>query len=424
MFGAKLTLIVLTSQRLARIDLAGPRGQLRVERSLSCPAIPASELAAAVAIAYRMGEPGGNTTTLRAPKPNGQRSVIVLSDDIWNDTLTLPLDVTVLLQPDELRQALAIEAENYSGLSAFDSRLASRQLVDTSSHLIDASSNSIDASSNSPAANSWWVAQVSNRDLASMLAATTACGVRFLGATHAQAWWRVNRSQLPSLENLADQAVLLQFGQQWAEALSQDAFDLIIRPQTLGSQRTSLAWLQTSAALATALVCAGAYQLRSAQWKSAESQLKQLQQTLSEYDNTAGKLRAAENKLQQARQKLSLAERAAASTVLITKPSTSQLVDTPNWLALFDALAIHTPDDCWIENWHAADHTTTLVGRAASAQPIHELASRLEQALPSSQWTIEPPVLRQEENQLLHFELPLHSQTEQQATKTAKGGVQ
>lgn len=417
MFGAKLTLIVLTSQRLARIDLASPRGQLRVERALSCPAIPASELAAAVAIAYRMGEPGGNTTALRAPKPNGQRSVIVLNDDIWNDTLTLPLDVTVLLQPDELRQALAIEAENYSGLSAFDSRLASRQLVYTSSLLLDASSNS-------PAANSWWVAQVSNRDLASMLAATTACGVKFLGATHPQAWWRAHRSQLPALENLADQAALLQFGQQWAEALSQDAFDLIIRPQTPGSQRSSLAWLQTSAALATALVCAGAYQLRSAHLQSAESQLKQLQQTLSEYDNTAGKLRAAENKLQLARQKLSLAERSAASTLLITKPSASQLVDTPNWLALFDALAIHTPDECWIENWHAADHTTTLVGRAASAQPIHELASRLEQALPSSQWTIEPPLLRQEENQLLHFELPLRGQPAHSAAQITKGGVQ
>ncbi len=138
----------------------------------------------------------------------GQRSVIVLSDDVWNDTLTLPLDVTVLLQPDELRQALAIEAENYSGVSAFQSRLAVRQLVYVSSNLVDVSSNL-------PKPSSWWVAQVSDQDLASIRAATDSCGVKLLGVTHPLACWRAAGSELPAAIDWQDQASLLEFGQHW-----------------------------------------------------------------------------------------------------------------------------------------------------------------------------------------------------------------
>ncbi len=129
MFGAKLTLIVLTSQRLARIDLAGPRRRLRVERAMSCPRNASSELAASVAIAYRLGElPSAKRSPFALGAPHS-RSVIVLSDDIWNDSIQLPLDVTVLLQENELQQALALEAENYSGIPALQSHFVCRKLL-------------------------------------------------------------------------------------------------------------------------------------------------------------------------------------------------------------------------------------------------------------------------------------------------------
>ncbi len=64
----------------------------------------------------------------------------MLSDDIWNDSIQLPLDVTVLLQENELQQALALEAENYSGIPALQSHFVCRKLLDVSSNLVDVSS--------------------------------------------------------------------------------------------------------------------------------------------------------------------------------------------------------------------------------------------------------------------------------------------
>lgn len=406
MFGAKLTLIVLTSQRLARIDLAGSRRHLRVERVLSCPPIASSELASAVAIAYRQGEttrhPGASSNSAH----RGSRALIVLSDDLWNDSITLPLDVTVLLQPAEIHQALAIEAENFSGINAFDSRFAFRQLVDASTNLVDTSTNFGDSTT-------WWVAQLANTDLASMAASAQACGTRFLGATHWQAPWRTGLTpSTSSVFDLDSPEAWIAFGNRWAEALSH-GYDLLIQPAASDGQRQRLGWIQTSAALTTLLACAGIYHARTAQLQTTESQLSNLQKTLDEREAVAGKLQAATTKLQQT-QKLPPSE-AVRTQFIVAKPEPAIGVDSSQWLAVFDALTTQTPDDCWIESWRSSDDQATLCGRAVTAQTIQELACRLEQALHDSDWQVMPPVIKLDESQLLRFELAIRAK---QATKT------
>ena len=397
MFGAKLTLIVLTSQRLARIDLAGPRKHLRVERVLCCPPIPSSELASAIAIAYRQGEPKRHPGAAPISAHRRSRALVVLSDDLWNDSITLPLDVTVLLQPAEIQQALAIEAENFSGINAFDSRFAVRQLVDTSTTLLDTSTNCTNSTT-------WWVAQLANTDLASMATSAQACGTKFLGATHWQAPWRSGPNITASPEfDVASQEAWMEFGSRWAEVLSQ-SYDLLIQPAASDAQRQRLGWIQTSAALTTMLACAGVYQSRSVQLQTTESQMNNLQKKLDEHEAVAGKLQAATTKLQQIRQKMPPSE-VARTQLVIAKPEPAIGVDSSQWLAVFDALATQTPDDCWIESWRSSDERAILSGRAVSAQVIHQLASRLELALHDSNWQVMPPVIQPAESQLLNFEL-------------------
>ena len=401
MFGAKITLIVLTGQRLARIDLAGPRRRLRVERVMHCPATASSELAASVAIAYRLGESAGNSR-FKLPSRHGQRSLIVLSDDVWHDALSLPLDVTVLLQPAELQQALAIEAENQSGINAFSSRIASRRLVDISSNLLDMSSNY-------SSTTTWWAAQVAHSDLASMSVAAKACGVRFLGATHPQALWLAERRE-PMPFVLDDPQSLRQFGDAWAHALSGDGLELLVRPESQQSPQTRITWLQTAAALATTLVCAYAYQSQWSKWQSIVAKTEQYQQSLSDYEATTSQLRSAEAKLQQARQKLSQAEAIRVSQLFVAQGKELNPERSPDadWLSLFNALALHTPDECWIESWRRQDQHTILVGRALTAQAVHELASRLEPTLNQHGWQLNAPLLNQTDQGLLQFQLPLH----------------
>ncbi len=405
MFGAKLTLIVLTSQRLARIDLTGPRKRLRVEQTWSCPAIASSELAATVAIACRLGEPAVPKTNSLTPSAMRTRSVVVLSDDIWNDTLTLPLDVTVLLQPDELQQALALEAENFSGINAFQSKLAIRKIVDTSTKLLDVSSNF-------QAASSWWIAQIAQSDLASMATAAEVYGMKFVGATHALAAWHASATAAPlTLDRLHEPEQLKEFGEHWARALSKDGYQLLVQPESASARRPNLAWLQACAALLTAGACAGVAQLRSAQLQPVVAQLKQQQQTLTEFDTTAKKLRGAEVQLQQSLKKLPTPPKPRSQAVLIHKTAEPARVETANWLALLDALSTVTPEECWIDSWTANAGQPTLTGRGLTAQSIHELARHLEQALTGQGWRVCAPVIQPGESDLVEFELVLRRVT-------------
>ncbi len=97
-----------------------------------------------------------------------------------------------------------------------------------------------------------------------------------------------------------------------------------------------------------------------------------------------------------------------------------------HWLALFDALAHQTPEDCWIESWSTVDGQPTLCGRAISAQTIQELARQLEQTLHSRAWQVHSPIIHKGDDGLLHFELrlmlPTHVPVEQTSSPTTNSG--
>ncbi|MEL6895698.1 MAG: hypothetical protein AAFP90_06330, partial [Planctomycetota bacterium] len=106
-----LTLIVITRSQLARVDIS--RGRTKLVRLRD--RIANQPIGTLVDAALRQG-----------PKKAGD--VWVMSTDFWSGVVHLGPDVARTLDEEELQQAIALEAETDSGISAFDSRLGTVSL--------------------------------------------------------------------------------------------------------------------------------------------------------------------------------------------------------------------------------------------------------------------------------------------------------
>ena len=110
----RLTLLLITQSKLARIDVSGGRNP-RATGVWSRERFPEESTATRVDAALRLG-----------PKKTGD--VWVFSDEFWTGPVHLAPEVAGALDDEELEQAIALEAETYSGISAFESRLGMKRL--------------------------------------------------------------------------------------------------------------------------------------------------------------------------------------------------------------------------------------------------------------------------------------------------------
>jgi Tfp pilus assembly protein PilN len=101
-----LTILLITADRLVRADVRG--SDCRVAEQAR-PAV--DDLPSLVEAALRLG--GGRA-----------RRVLLLTTEVWTQTLPLPAGAAAGMSDDEVAQALAFEAEPFSGISAFDSLAA------------------------------------------------------------------------------------------------------------------------------------------------------------------------------------------------------------------------------------------------------------------------------------------------------------
>ena len=150
----KLTLLLISQKQLARIDVVSGK-RARVKNHWIRERLSGESLATLADAAIRLG-----------PKKTGD--VWVLSTDFWTGVVHLTSDVAAALDGDELEQAIGLEAETYSGISAFESRLGISSLPrdDTGE-------------------SRWWVTQVSHSDGQSIDQAIKQFGGKFAGAAHA-----------------------------------------------------------------------------------------------------------------------------------------------------------------------------------------------------------------------------------------------
>ena len=109
-----LTLILILERQLVRMDVPGRR-RSQVKGIWRRDRFEAESLAGLTDAALRLG-----------PKRVGD--VWVLSGDLWTGVVPVAPDIAGMLDGDELQQALALEAENYSGIPAFESEIGARKL--------------------------------------------------------------------------------------------------------------------------------------------------------------------------------------------------------------------------------------------------------------------------------------------------------
>lgn len=104
------TLILITRDRLVRADLKSGRSP-EIKGLWQRQKPDTNDPATLVETAIRLGK----------KKPG---KVVVLSSDLWIQTLRMPVDATRGLSDQELSRALAFEAEPLSGITAFDSQVS------------------------------------------------------------------------------------------------------------------------------------------------------------------------------------------------------------------------------------------------------------------------------------------------------------
>ena len=110
----RLTLLLITQSQLARIDIVGGKSP-QAKNVWTRERIPGESIATLADAAIRLGA-----------KKTGD--VWVFSNEFWTGVVHLAGDVAGTLEGDELDQAIALDAETFSGVSAFDSRLGLRSL--------------------------------------------------------------------------------------------------------------------------------------------------------------------------------------------------------------------------------------------------------------------------------------------------------
>lgn len=109
-----LTLLLITETQLARVDVTRGR-KPRVKNVWLRERILTDSMATLVEAALVLG-----------PKRTGD--VWVFSSAFWTGVVTLDPGIAASLDGDELEQAIALEAENFSGISGFDSQVGTKRL--------------------------------------------------------------------------------------------------------------------------------------------------------------------------------------------------------------------------------------------------------------------------------------------------------
>lgn len=150
MFARKpISVLRLSDEAIARVDLGG-RDYRVVTGHWSIARGNADSLAAALERGLRLGD-------------HGAGKVLVTTDACWQGVITLDAEVVDAIADDELQQALMLEAENDSGIPAFESRIGF--VEDTS--ILDVSA--------------WSVVQLESSEIDSLKRVAKRCGATLLG---------------------------------------------------------------------------------------------------------------------------------------------------------------------------------------------------------------------------------------------------
>ena len=391
MFNHSHTILLITRQVLARIDLRGKR-RLSVKQILTAPSGDYDTILPEVLRALKLG-------TRRPGR------VTIISPDFWTDLVSIPADVAAIASENEIKQALALEAEVGSGLSAFDSRTSVLRIVGENDGTGD---------------YQWCVSQVPNGNIQELSRTLRTFDTKLHGVAHPIAA-QLTSSERISIETVQglldiwrDQATLgadalHTIVTDWAECLSQNPPHPMLMLGESESTHTSQPIALTAS---LALFAAGGCGLWH--WQTQKSlilttyAIERLEKQHSQYEATEASLKNAEASIVQLRQevtKTQASRQAAERQLQLAGALHSQ--HNRRWLALVDALAESASENCWVQKLESDSVQTVVHGLGLDNAAANGFAGRLELALKGSGWRTAPAATDVSPHNLIAFKIVL-----------------
>ena len=391
MFTHRHTILLITRQVLARIDLSGKR-RLSVKQIWTQPSCDYDSIQSEVSRTLKLGT--------RRPT-----HVTVVSPEFWTDVLSVPADVATIAKENEINQALALEAEVESGLSAFDSRTIAFKIHDLDERNED---------------GQWCVTQVANAQLRELSHTLRMAGTRLHGIAHPIV------AQLAAAKNLSVEGVqellrpwrekteftdvaMATLAMDWAVCLTLNPkFPMLMMAQAEALSNAQPIALSASLALLAASGC-GWWHWQSEQCLAATTQaIERLEKQHSQQEATEAALKNAEASVVQLRQEVVKAQsvRQTVERQLQLAGATHSLHNR-RWSALIDALAASAAENCWVKKIESRSVQTVVHGLALDQAAANGFAGRLELALNGSGWKTAPATTAVSPHNLVAFQIVL-----------------
>ena len=391
MFTQSHTVLLITRQELARIDLTGRR-RLCVKQFWTQPSCDYDSIVPAVSRALKLG-------THRPSR------ITVVSPDFWTDVLSVPADVAAIANENEIIQALAFDAEVDSGLSAFESQTSAFRMPRQNEHNDDCP---------------WCVTQVANTQLRELSSTLRATGARLHCIAHPVAAhlavaectsidtiqellcsWR-NQSALndDELAKLADD---------WAVCLTRTPkFPLLMTGEPESASSAQPIALTASLALFAAGGCGSWHWHTQARLVATTQSIGRLEKQQSQHEATEAAIKHAEASATQLRQEVvhSQGNRLVTERQLQLASATHSQHNR-RWLALIDALAESAEENCWVQKIESNSVQTVVHGLALDNAAANSFAGRLEQSLKGSGWRTAPAATAVSPHNLIAFKIVL-----------------
>jgi hypothetical protein len=396
MFNHKHTILLITRQVLARIDLSG-RKRLSVKQIWTAAGSDYDNLLPEVSRAIKLGN--------RRPG-----RVTIVSPEFWTGVLSIPTDVVAIANEQEIIQALALEAEVESGLSAFDSRTHAVRITEVEDRSDECQ---------------WCVSQIPIRHLQELSSTLRACGTKLHGLAHPVVAQLVLSSQLSEqlavetvqgrLDSWREQLTLTvdeiqSLASAWAVCVSQAPAHplLVLSELESGAAKSQPVALTATLALLSAGGC-GLWHWQTQKSLAMTTQaIEQFEKQQSQREATEAALKSAEAAVTQLRLEVqkNQATRIAAERQIQLAGAVHSL-HSRRWLALVDALAESASENCWVQKLESSSVQTVIHGLALDNAAANGFAGRLELALKGSGWRATPAATSLTSRNLIAFKIVL-----------------
>ncbi len=391
------TMLWVSDDLVARVDYLGPKSRIRIGRIEFRRLERERTLLEAVNLAVAL-------------VPSRPGPISVISPSFWTDFLTQPADVVSIAQPDELAQALALDAEVDSGISAFDSQIVSKRCESEDVGDVE-----------------FCVTQVSRTVLADLAQSLRGMRTRLqfvahpfalelpsnCEQTHEEYEAKLNSWKLEAKFQGRDEAFCRQWLDNFAtrvlpflETKKQNDCSLLLAPETIASPARRII---ASAAMAS-IVAAGCafwnHQIR-VQLDATTSSIAAIEQQQKLHADANNLIKKATAKLVQLRKDVSDTEQLVSNAQRQRQRAIElQAQRSMRWSLLVDALAKHA-GECWVKKIVADGERTSVLGLAPSNAQAHDFAMRLDFALREAGWIVAPAVTHRTTNGLYEFTISI-----------------